>query len=148
MKKFSFSLQKLFDYQEQLLRKEKNTLGELRAARDALVAEKEQCENKLHEANEAFLLLMQRGLNTNEILMHKRYMNNLNTRIKELMSLIEAADGRVSKQLQVVVGISQEVNTLDKLREKQLDDYKAAFQKEEERFIEEYVSNTSFRAGG
>lgn len=148
MKKFSFSLQKLFDYQEQLLRKEKNTLGELRAARDALVAEKGQCENKLHEANEAFLLLMQRGLNTNEILMHKRYMNNLNTRIKELMSLIEVADGRVSKQLQVVVGISQEVNTLDKLREKQLDDYKAAFQKEEERFIEEYVSNTSFRAGG
>ena len=146
MKKFSFTLQKLLDYKQQLLQKEKNFLAELRQRRDELIVEKEQTEATMLAANAKFRELMKKGLNTNSIIMHKQYMNDLNMRIKELIGLIEAADGRVEKQLAVVVSATQEVSTLEKLEEKQLEEYTAAFRKEEEKFIEEFVNNASYKA--
>ena len=47
----------------------------------------------------------------------------------------------------VVVGeATKDVRTLEKLEEKQLEDYKAAANKENEQFIEEFVSGQSIRA--
>lgn len=146
MKKFSFTLQKLLDFKQQLLQKEKNHLAELRMRRDELIAEKEQTEATMLAANVKFRELMKTGLTTSGIVMHKQYMNDLNLRIKELVGLIEAADGRVEKQLAVVISATQEVSTLEKLEEKQLEEYTAAAQKEEEKFIEEFVNNASYRA--
>ena len=40
----------------------------------------------------------------------------------------------------------KDVRTLEKLEEKQLEDYKAAANKENEQFIEEFVSGQSIRA--
>ena len=52
----------------------------------------------------------------------------------------------INKQLGVVVEATKDVRTLEKLEEKQLEDYKAAANKENEQFIEEFVSGQSIRA--
>ena len=51
----------------------------------------------------------------------------------------------INKQLGIVVEATKDVRTLEKLEEKQLEDYKAAAVKENEQFIEEFVSGQSIR---
>jgi len=46
----------------------------------------------------------------------------------------------------VVVEATKDVKTLEKLEEKQLEEYKALENKENEQFIEEFVSNASIRS--
>ena len=49
------------------------------------------------------------------------------------------------KRLAVVVDATKDVKTLEKLEEKQLEEYKAAEGKENELFIEEFVSGGAVR---
>ena len=51
----------------------------------------------------------------------------------------------IERQLEAVVQATQEVSKLDKLEEHQLEEYRAAEQKETELFIEEFVSNSDWR---
>ena len=51
----------------------------------------------------------------------------------------------IEKQLAVVVDATKDVKTLEKLEEKQLEEYKAAEGKENELFIEEFVSGGAVR---
>ena len=51
----------------------------------------------------------------------------------------------IEAQLQVVIEATQEVSKLEKLEEHQIEEYKAAEQKENELFIEEFVSNADWR---
>ena len=51
---------------------------------------------------------------------------------------------KVQKQLKVVVAATQEVSSLEKLEEKQIEEYRYQEQKETEQFIEEFVSGSSF----
>ena len=52
----------------------------------------------------------------------------------------------IDKQLSVVVDATKDVRTLEKLEEKQLEEYKAAEGKENELFIEEFVSGGAVRS--
>ena len=60
--------------------------------------------------------------------------------------LIWMKQQEINKQLGVVVEATKDVRTLEKLEEKQLEDYRAAANKENEQFIEEFVSGQSIRA--
>jgi flagellar FliJ protein len=59
--------------------------------------------------------------------------------------LIIAKDTEVQRQLAIVIAATQEVSTLEKLEEKQLEEYRKAAQHEDELFIEEFVQNADFR---
>ena len=52
----------------------------------------------------------------------------------------------IEKQLGVVVEATKDVKTLEKLEEKQLEEYKMSANKENEQFIEEFVSGQTVRA--
>lgn len=51
----------------------------------------------------------------------------------------------IEKQLEAVIDATKEVSKLEKLEEHQIEEYKAAEQKENELFIEEFVSNSDWR---
>ena len=53
----------------------------------------------------------------------------------------------IEKQLGIVVEATKDVKTLEKLEEKQLEEYKALETKENEQFIEEFVSGAAIRNG-
>ena len=65
--------------------------------------------------------------------------------IKELENSIEDMETKVQKQLGVVVEATKEVSSLEKLEEKQLEDYRFKVAKAEEQFISEYVMNSTYR---
>lgn len=144
MKKFEFTLEKLKNYREQILGKEKNTLGGLRAQLVEIEKKLKLTSKLLALARIELMKMFERGTNSTEIAVHKRYITTLQQEIRQQNKAISDKEREIEKQLQVVVEATQEVSKLEKLEEKQLEDYRYQEQKEDELFIEEFVSNSSF----
>lgn len=145
MKKFQFSLDKLKGYREQILDKEKNDLAHLRSQQQSLMDEKSRVEESLRLSNEEFIQKSSSGISVLQISMFKSYHQSLSQQIKELEASIEKMELRVQKQLDVVVEATKEVSSLEKLEEKQLEDYNFRMAKAEEQFVSEYVINSTYR---
>ena len=86
------------------------------------------------------------GAQAFEISVRKRYIVTLQQEIHAKDASAARKQEEINKQLGVVVEATKDVRTLEKLEEKQLEDYKAAANKENEQFIEEFVSGQSIRA--
>ncbi|MGN0586427.1 MAG: flagellar export protein FliJ [Oscillospiraceae bacterium] len=145
MKRFEFSLNKLKGYKEQVLEVEKNSLAQLRSRQQQMMDEQNELREKLKRSNEEFCEKSGKGMTVLQITMFKGYHQSLSQQIEELEKSIEQMEVKVRKQLNVVVAATQEVSSLEKLEEKQLEEYKFMAAKEEERFISEYVMNSTYK---
>ncbi len=141
MKKFNFTLQSLKKYNDQVLDSEKSILGRLRAELaemqselDAKVAEYEQSIDKLNE-------LVRGGTTAMRLSLHKKYVSSLQQDIYRIKGLMAHKREEIETQLQKVIDATKEVSKLEKLEEKQLEEYRYASQKEQEQIIEEFVTN-------
>lgn len=144
MKRFEFSLNKLLNYKQQVLKREKNDLANLRKQQQLAIDEKKQLIQKLKDADDEFVLTSNKGMSAQHMVLAKSYINSISEQIRSLDRLIHILESQIEKQLGVVVEATKEVSSLEKLEEKQLEDYKKAVQKAEETFIGEYVSNSQF----
>ena len=143
MKKFTFTLQSLKKYNDQMLDSEKSVLGRLRAELaemqaelDAKTAEYELSIDKLNE-------LVRGGTTAMRLSLHKKYVSSLQQDIYRIKGRMAQKRDEVEQQLQRVIDATKEVSKLEKLEEKQLEEYRYAAQKEQEQIIEEFVSNGS-----
>ena len=146
MKKFRFSLETLKDYRGQELDRQKNALSALQAELRRITEDIEVLTARLAQESEELVVISARGATANEIALRKRYIVTLQADIhlKEQQSLLKQEE--INKQLDVVVEATKDVRTLEKLEEKQLEEYKFLENKENEQFIEEFVSGQSVRA--
>ena len=117
MKKFQFSLDHVRDYRDRLLDEETGKLQRLQAER--------------------ITALEQRGFSMQ--------LESIRMQVRELTEQLEAAKARVEQQTRVVVAANQEVSKLDKLRDRQYEDWQAGVRKAEEERIEELVSQSHIR---
>lgn len=146
MKKFQFTLQKLMDFRQQELDRQKNTLSALQADLQRIYAEKEQLIKQVEEFSAELETVCRQGAQAFEISVRKRYIVTLQQEIHAKDASAARKQEEINKQLGVVVEATKDVRTLEKLEEKQLEDYKTAANKENEQFIEEFVSGQSIRA--
>lgn len=147
MKKFNFTLQSLKKYNDQVLDSEKSVLGRLRAELaemqaelDAKTAEYELSIDKLNE-------LVRGGTTAMRLSLHKKYVYSLQQDIYRIKGRMAQKRDEIEQQLQRVIDATKEVSKLEKLEEKQLEEYRYAAQKEQEQIIEEFVSNGSSNGG-
>lgn len=145
MKKFQFTLQKLMDFRQQELDRQKNTLSVLQADLQRIYQEKEELIRRVEESSADLELVCRQGAQAFEISVRKRYIVTLQQEIHEHDASAAVKQQEINKQLGVVVEATKDVRTLEKLEEKQLEEYKAAATKENEQFIEEFVSGQSIR---
>ena len=145
LKRFEFTLQRLKEFREQTLDTEKGTLAELRAELARLEAELEDILEDLARLNRELVELYQKGTTALEISVHKRYINAKQQELHMMRHRILMQNRKIEMQLNVVIEATKEVSKLEKLEEHQLEEYKAAEQKENELFIEEFVSNADWR---
>jgi flagellar FliJ protein len=145
VKKFVFSLARLKKYREQVLETEKNTLSILRRQLSALQERLENLLLLIESKNDELRNLYLQGTTPHNIAVIKRYIAVCQQDAEELRGLIAAKDTEVQRQLGVVIAATQEVSTLEKLEERQLEEYRKAAQHEDELFIEEFVQNADFR---
>lgn len=145
MKKFMFSLQKLQNYKEQVLQKEKNDLANLRSQQQLAVNEKARLTRELHAANDDFVRKSALGMEIQHIVLAKHYIKSLSDQIRAFERRIAQLGKAIEAQLQIVVEATRECSSLEKLRDKQYEEYKVAEAKAEELFIAEFVSTTEFQ---
>ncbi len=145
MKKFRFSLQKLMDFREQELDRQKNILSILQGELRVIEESTEQLRRKVYAESTELERVCSEGAPVYEVSVRKRYIVTLQQEIhmKEAQALQKKAE--IDAQLGVVVEATKDVKTLEKLEEKQLEEYKALELKENEQFIEEFVSNATAR---
>ena len=141
MKKFKFSLDKLLNYKEQILDKEKNELSALRHKKQSAEEELLEVKNHLKVSNQNYIEKSQAGMSAQDMVVSKRYLNSLTDRIFQLDKIIAIYEEKIQKQLLVVIVATKEVNTIQKLEEKQLEEYNTAVRKADENFIQEFVIN-------
>lgn len=132
-------------YKKQVLDREKNNLAHLRVQQQKMQEEKQELEAKLKRSADEFRDLSGKGITVMQITMFKGYHQSLRMQIKELENSIEEMEKKVQKQLGVVVDATKEVSSLEKLEEKQFEEYKFKVAKAEEQFIAEYVMNSTYR---
>lgn len=145
MKRFQFTLQKLMDFRQQELDRQKNSLSTLQADLQRMHQEKEELIRRVEQSSEELDVVCRQGAQAYEISVRKRYIVSLQQEIHAHEFSISMKQEEVNKQLGVVVEATKDVRTLEKLEEKQLEEYKAAATKENEQFIEEFVSGQSIR---
>ncbi len=145
MKRFEFSLNKLMGYKKQVLDREKNDLAHLRRQQQQMLDEKSELEARLTYSNNEFCQKSGVGMTVLQITMFKSYHQSLSQQIKELEASIEKMEEKVQKQLGVVIEATKEVSSLEKLEEKQLEEYNFMVAKQEEQFISEYVMNSTYK---
>lgn len=145
MKRFEFSLNKLKGYKQQVLDREKNDLAHLRRQQQQYIDDKNALEEKLRRSNEEFCVKSAQGMSILQVTTFKGYHHSLSEQIKELEASIEKMEVKVQKQLGVVIEATKEVSSLDKLEEKQLEEYNFKVAKADEQFIAEYVQNSTYK---
>lgn len=147
MKKFNFTLQSLKRYNDQVLSGEKSVLGRLRAElaeQQALLDEKTaEYEQSIIKLNS----LVSEGTTAMRLSLHKKYVSSLQQDIYRIKAQMAQKREEIEIQLEKVVEATKEVSKLEKLEEKQLEEYRYTAQKEEELRIEEFVSNGVSNSG-
>ena len=140
MKKFQFSLGRMRDYRERLLEEEKGTLQRYKAERNQIEDEIARLEGEFGELSRRMQEKAEKGTTVIELRKLSAQMDNVRMQIRELEKALTKAEQRVEKQMQVVVEANKEVTKLDKLEEKQLEEYRRQVNKADEDRIDEFVS--------
>ncbi len=146
MKRFEFTLEKMLSFKDQMLSGEKLRLADLRGRLSKLLLALEQLQAEYQRCDTELKTQEQIGLMPQEIFQRKAYLNVLNDKVKLQKQYIKAMEAKVSEQVAVVVQASQDVTTLEKLKERQLEEYRFAEGKEQELLIDEFVSNSATAA--
>ena len=119
MKKFEFSLSHMRDYKERLLDEEKGALELVKA--------------------------QMKGTTIVELRKYSAQLDNVRLQQEERKKALAKAEQRVEKQMKVVIAANQEVSKLDKLQERQYEEYRHQVTKAEEDRIDEFVAQTLCR---
>lgn len=141
MKQFNFSLQKLLGYKEQVLEVERGVLSNMNARMSGLQLELEQLKNNARKSADDFNRQAAEGLTAIEMTRYKSYLNLLNEAISEKNWEIMLQKQAIERQTDKVREAKIEISSMEKLREKKLEEYHHQETKAEELFIEEFVSN-------
>lgn len=141
MKRFSFSLQRLLDYTGQVLDIERATLADMNAVLRGFQNELEQMKAEYARRAAEFEGLKIEGMTPLDMRTHINYLRKLDEDIHDKAVQIEMQRRVVERQTDKVREVKIEISTMENLRERKLEEYNYLDNKEQELFIEEFVSN-------
>ena len=140
MKKFAFSLQKMYDYKKQILESEKNQLMALRREKIEMENRIEQLSQLMDEIRLKSQDEVMKGTTASRLMFYSMQMDGIKREQTQITYQIGLMDMRIEKQRRKVVVVSQDVSGLEKLRDEQRSEYNHLAVKENENAIEEFLS--------
>ncbi len=147
MKKFTFSLEKVLSFKQQILNVKLNELALFQMQLSELEKEIDDLNNKFIDTNRKMVEEMQIGLNSNDISIYKTYFNTLNQKIQKYIEDKRQLLEVIAQKRADIVLANSEISGLEKLRDKQLDEYLKNKQKSDELAMDEYVNQVRSSAG-
>ena len=142
MKKFSFSLETVLDYKNQVLETLQTEHGAILAQIRAQEKVIEDLEAEYRQSDADFTQRKMEGINIMDAMSYEAYLRSLERKLQEEYHKLERLQKREEEKRMQVVEARKETATIEKLKEHKLEDYRKAEQKDEEKMIEEFVSAT------
>lgn len=141
MKKFSFALDSVLDYKNQAL---ESIMGE-HAQILAEVSAKEKEIDELNKSYKQYSLMYNEkrfnGITPAESGVYTEYLRKLEAIIKHELEKLRELNIKEEKKRRQVIEAKTESSSIEKLKDRRLEEYNKAVAKSEELFIEEFVSN-------
>lgn len=148
MKKFEFSLSHVLDYRERLLEEEKGALQRIKAERDEIEEAIHRLEKSFADASLKMVRAQMEGTTILEIQRINAQLENIRMQLEQQRKELQRAELKVDHQMKVVITANQEVSKLDKLQERQLEEYRHEVNKAEEDRVDEFVAQNLVRTAG
>lgn len=148
MKKFEFSLSHMRDYKERLLDEEKGVLQRVKNERDAIEEAIRRLDREFAELSLKMVKAQTQGTTIVELRRLSAQLDNVRLQQEDLKKALQKAELKVEHQMKAVIAANQEVSKLDKLQERQYEEYRHQVNKAEEDRIDEFVSQNLARAAG
>ncbi|WP_029201326.1 flagellar export protein FliJ [Oribacterium sp. NK2B42] len=141
MKKFQYNLQSVLEYKQRIL----DDLKEQYALRMKFVEEKKLEIRNLRAKADALTVefdeVKKTGAAIEKFLMYSSMIDNLDKQVEIEKEALKILQANADKKKDEVVAANIDVNKFVKLKEKKQMLYKAQEQKDQEAFIDEFVSN-------
>lgn len=147
MKSFHFPLQRIRDYKEQLLDKEKATLVQLQRERDIIAAHIYHTDQYIAQTQHELQDRQTTGISVSDARSLRYLIEAAQAHRAELEQQIKLAIHAVEQQLKVVIALSQDISGMDKLRDKQLEEYQQLAAKEAQEEILEHIAMKTTQTG-
>lgn len=147
MKKFAFSLERMLNFQSQNLEKEMGILGRMTAERNALEARKRDMAEKAAGIQAEIARREAEGTTIFMLKACYSILESARNQLEELEKERKLLQAGLERQRQVVTEASREVKKLEKLKEKQLEEYHRGEAKEQQETIAEHVAGNFVRRG-
>jgi len=142
MKKFIFSLQKVLEIKEQLLKNLKNELNNFNQQLRLIEVEIKNSFNKYDDTNKEFNIKSSISITVGEMTYYKMYMNSILKHIEKKEEEKILVNKKMELKRREIINMNMEIASLEKLRNNEYVKYNDTLTKSEEIFIEEFVSNT------
>ncbi|MGL5972242.1 MAG: flagellar FliJ family protein [Oscillospiraceae bacterium] len=146
MKKFIFSMDRLLNYKDQIKGSERNILSGLVSEKNLLEKKIKNLENELKSLYDILTEKTRNGTTGLEISKFRFNIQNYKQQIDYYKEQCIIANRKIDIQRQEVIKISQEVSSLENLKDKKKDEYIEYENKQQNIFIEEYITQKMFRA--
>lgn len=146
MRKFQFTLERMMSYKEQIETSEKNKLAVLNGKqRDIEQLIEQMNEQTAALSREMNLKAQESGLSAAELSKYSFEIDNNRKYIHQLVTDLQNAKLSVEIQLRAVLRATQEVQGLEKLKEKQYDEFLKDEAKDQENVVSEFISSKLMR---
>lgn len=147
MKKFAFSLERMLNFQSQNLEKEMGILGRMTAERDALEAQKQDMTEKAAGVQADIARREAEGTTIFILKACFSILESARNQLEEMEEELKLLQAGLERQRQIVTEASREVKKLEKLKEKQIEEYHRGEAKEQQETIAEHVAGNFVRRG-
>lgn len=147
MKKFAFSLEKVLGYKRQVLGVLKNELSRLQLQRREIEQKMDEIDCEFEATNQKLSAQMRDGMSPHTVAVYKAYLDSLNRRTLTLLDEKRKLLKMIAAKQEEIVRMNCDISGLERLRDKQFEAYCTQERKEQETFIEEFVSHVGSTAG-
>lgn len=142
MKRFIFRLQKVLNYKEQILESLKNEhsaiLIQIYSQENLIDGLKEQYDSTSRKCNEE---KTKEVLKLENIVQYGNYLKSLYRRIEDEKLILKSLQIKEEKKRAEVVSAKQDVESIEKLKEKQFEVYNKELRAEQDLVVEEFITN-------
>jgi flagellar FliJ protein len=147
MKKFSFPLQKVLEYDTHLQKNEADALRLLQAEYRKLEMKRDQMQADYDLAKGIYQSDCVKGQSASQIKVTGMYIADQHKQIEKIGVQMKEQMRRIELQRERLVAVTQNKTMIEKLKEHAKTRYQASERKSDELFIEEFVSNQALKAG-
>ena len=141
MKEFCYSLESVYQFKQKVLDKLKEEYA--LKAQDVQNQKKllEDLDRELHHYEEEFECLKKEGCSIENMMIYVRGLERMEKRIKKEEDELTRLTILAEEKKKEVIKANMDTSAFEKLKEKKLEEYHELSRKNEEAFIEEFVSH-------